>query len=125
MLINGAAIRFRTKARIELTSQARFLYGRQIMSPEEADSPARRIYLALQSVYIGPEEDRPAELARARELVEEYKAQAGPPLAREILDRALQAAANDECYQALKLVRRIVRYEDETLGRAPPSRGEA
>ena len=53
MIINGAPIRFRTKSRIELTAKARFLFGKQIMAPADADSPARRIYFALQSAYIG------------------------------------------------------------------------
>jgi flagellar protein FlbT len=53
MIVNGAPIRFRSKSRIELTAHARFLFGKQIMSPDEVDSPARRIYFALQSAYIG------------------------------------------------------------------------
>ena len=44
MIVNGAPIRFRTKSRIELTAKARFLFGKQIMPPDQADSPARRIY---------------------------------------------------------------------------------
>ena len=47
MIVNGAPIRFRTKSRIELTAKARFLFGKQIMPPDQADSPARRIYFAL------------------------------------------------------------------------------
>jgi flagellar protein FlbT len=42
-------------------------------------------------------------------------------LARDILDRALIAAEADDCYQALKLTRRIIRHEDAVLGRAPAS----
>ncbi len=55
MIVNGAPIRFRTRSRIELTAKARFLFGKQIMPPDQADSPARRIYFALQSAYIGSE----------------------------------------------------------------------
>jgi flagellar biosynthesis repressor protein FlbT len=69
MIINGAPIRFRTKSRIELTAKARFLFGKQIMAPDEADSPARRIYFALQSAYIGAEEERANGLIAARELI--------------------------------------------------------
>jgi flagellar biosynthesis repressor protein FlbT len=46
MIVNGAPIRFRTKSRIELTAKARFLFGKQIMPPDQVDSPARRIYFA-------------------------------------------------------------------------------
>ena len=73
MVVNGAPIRFRTKSRIELTAHARFLFGKQIMPPAEADTPARQIYFALQSAYIGTEEERPAGLALARELSDRFK----------------------------------------------------
>ena len=117
MIVNGAPIRFRTKSRIELTAHARFLFGKQIMSPDQADSPARRIYFALQRAYIGTEEERPQGLDTARKLSESFKAATTSLLAREILDRAIAAAENDDCYSALKLTRRIVRHEDSVLGR--------
>jgi len=117
MIVNGAPIRFRTKTRLELTARARFLFGKQIMAPERADSPARRIYFALQSAYIGEEAERVRGLAAATELVREFKESTTSALARDILDRAMAAAAADNCYQALKLARRIVRHEDAVLGR--------
>lgn len=120
MIVNGAPIRFRTKSRIELTARARFLFGKQIMPPDQADSPARRIYFALQSAYIGTEEEREGGLVAARELIAAFKAATTSGLAREILDRALVCAESDDCYQALKLARRIMRHEDAVLGRSPP-----
>ena len=121
MVINGAPIRFRTKSRIELTAHARFLFGKQIMPPGEADSPAQQIYFALQSAYIGTEEERPVGLAAAREYSERFKAATTSALARDILDRAIAAAEGDECYAALKLARRIIRHEDTVLGRVSPA----
>ena len=117
MIVNGAPIRFRTKSRIELTAKARFLFGKQIMPPDQADSPARRIYFALQTAYIGAEDERGAGLAAARDLIGQFKLATTSALAGEILDRALAAAEADDCYQALKLTRRIIRHEDSVLGR--------
>jgi flagellar protein FlbT len=119
MIVNGAPIRFRTKSRIELTAYARFLFGKQIMAPDQADSPARRIYFALQSAYIGTDPERVAGLSSAREQIRSFKMETTSALAREILDRALSAAEADDCYQALKLARRIIRHEDAVLGRTP------
>ncbi len=119
MVINGAPIRFRTKSRIELTAHARFLFGKQIMPPDEADSPARRIYFALQSAYIGTEDERVDALSSARSLCDRFKEATTSPLARDILDRAMAAAEADQCYAALKLARRIIRHEDTVLGRVP------
>ena len=112
MVVNGAAIRFRTKTRIELTSRARFLFGKQLMSPMEATTPARQIYYALQTAYVGNEEEREPALERARHLVRVFCADGLSDLARSVLDRTLEAASEDRCYAALKLARRIVRHED-------------
>ena len=117
MIVNGAPIRFRTKSRIELTAHARFLFGKQIMKPDEADSPARRIYYALQSAYIGVDEERGQGLVAARTLIGLFKQATTSELARDILDRALAAAEADDCYQSLKLARRIIRHEDTVLER--------
>ena len=118
MVVNGAPIRFRTKTRIELTAKARFLFGKQIMPPDQVDSPARRIYFAFQTAYIGNDEERPRGLESARSLIAAFKESTTSALAREILDRALAAAEDDNCYQALKLTRRIIRHEDAVLGRS-------
>jgi len=120
MIVNGAPIRFRTKSRIELTARARFLFGKQIMAPDQADSPARRIYFALQTAYIGNDDERDGGLVLARQLIADVSAATTSALAREILARALSLAESDECYQALKLVRRIISHEDAVLGRKPP-----
>ena len=117
MVVNGAPIRFRTKARIELAGHARFLFGKQIMGPEQAESPARRIYFALQTAYIGTEDERPCGLVLAGRLIEEFRTNTTSELAKDILTRAWQAAEADDCYRALKLVRRIIRHEDAIFNR--------
>jgi flagellar protein FlbT len=122
MIINGALVRFRTRSRIELVAKARFMFGKQIMTPEQADSPARRIYFALQTAYVGDEAERIRGLASAHELILEFKAATTSALAREILDRAEAAAAGDNCYLALKLTRRIINHEDSVLGRPVPAK---
>ena len=117
MIVNGASIRFRNKTRIELAAKARFLFGKQIMAPDAADTPARRIYFALQTAYIGTEEERVGGLAAALGLIREFQEATTSALAREILERALASARQDDCYSALKLVRRVIRHEDAVLGR--------
>ena len=120
MVVNGAAIRFRSRTRIELTAHARFLFGRQIMAPQEADTPARRIYFALQTAYIGDEQERREGLTEAVGLIEEFKVVTTSASASAILDAALACARADKCYHALRLARRVVRHEDAVLGRAAP-----
>jgi len=115
MIVNGAPIRFRTRSRIELTAKARFLFGKQIMAPDQVATPARRIYFALQSAYIGSEMERGAGLEAARHLIAAFHDATTSDLVRMILNQALVAAEEDDCYKALKLVRRIIQHEDAIL----------
>jgi flagellar biosynthesis repressor protein FlbT len=119
MIVNGAPIRFRTRSRIELTAKARFLFGKQIMPPDQVDSPARRIYFALQSAYIGTEAEREGGLDSARHFIADFQHATTSDLVRGILNQALVAAEEDNCYQALKLIRRIIQHEDAVLGKTP------
>jgi flagellar protein FlbT len=119
MIVNGAPIRFRTRSRIELTAKARFLFGKQIMPPDQVHSPARRIYFALQSAYIGTESEREGGLDSARSFIADFQQATTSDLARMILEQALLAAEEDDCYQALKLIRRIIQHEDAVLGKTP------
>ena len=117
MVVNGAAIRFRGKTRIELTAHARFLFGRQIMPPAEADSPARRIYYALQTAYIGDDDERRCGLEEARLRAGEFKEATTSAQATALLDQAIAYADSGKNYQALRLARRVVQHEDAVLGR--------
>ena len=119
MIVNGAPIRFRNRARIELTARARFLFGKQLMKPEMANSPARRIYFALQTAYIGDHGEREIGLDLARDLIKDFVEATTSEIVRELLDRALKAAEADQCYQALKLARRVMRHEEVVLGLSP------
>jgi flagellar protein FlbT len=115
MVVNGAAIRFRAKTRIELTARARFLFGRQIMPPDQAVTPARRIYYALQAAYIGEPAERAVGLATARLRIAEFKRATTSPTAAALLDQALELAEADNCYQALRLARRVMQHEAAVL----------
>jgi flagellar protein FlbT len=116
MIVNGAPIRFRNRARIELTARARFLFGKQLMTPDMANTPARRIYFALQTAYIGDHEERKIGLQLARDLIGEFREATTSTMVRDLLDRALRSAEADQCYQALKLARRVMRHEEVVLG---------
>jgi flagellar protein FlbT len=125
MVVNGASIRFRNRTRIELAAKARFLFGKQIMPPEAATTPARRVYLALQTAYVGSEEERPAGLAAARRLIAEFQEATTSALAGEMLREALTCAETDDCYQALKLARRVIQQEEAMLGLPPQAASRA
>jgi len=125
MVVNGAPIRFRNRARIELAAKARFLFGKQIMPPEGADTPARRIYFALQTAYIGTEPERAQGLETARRLIAEFAEATTSAMVRDMLAEALRIAESEDCYAALKIARRVMRHEEEVLGLPPPPSARA
>lgn len=119
MVVNGASMRFRSRTRVELVARARFLFGKQVMQPEGANTPARRIYFALQCAYVGPEEEREQAMADAHRLAGEFQEATTSNMARQLLDRALMLAEQDDWYQALRLVRHVMRHEAAVLGLDP------
>jgi flagellar protein FlbT len=123
LIINGASMRIRNKTRIELNGPARFLFGKQIMPPGGDTTPARRIYYAIQTAYIGNEQERPPAREAARGFCSDFASHTTSRLAVELLNDAMRAVDEDRCYDALKLIRRIILHEDAILkGGAGPVR---
>src|SRR3978361_1272469 len=106
LVINGAAIHFVTGADIRLANKARFLFGRQIMAPAEANTAARRIYYALQVAHVGEPEERAAALGEAALLIDMFARETTSATARRLLGEALRAAHGGNTYLALKIARR-------------------
>ena len=115
LVINGAAIHFVSSAEIRLANRARFLFGRQIMAPAEASSPARRIYFALQSAHVGEPDERTTALQEAAFLIDMFCTETTSETARRLLRAALAAVREGKGWQALKLARRVVSHESAVL----------
>ncbi len=89
------------------------------MAPDGANTPARRIYFALQTAYIGADDEREGGRIAAQQLIADFQEATTSPTARDLLAQALAAAEADDGYTALKLARRVMRHEEEVLGIAP------
>jgi len=124
LIINGAALRFRTRTIVELPAKADILYGKQILAPEEATTPARRLYAALQNAYITSGEERAAYLAHAITLARDFSAATTSPTAQRFAEEIEQAAAAHAFYPALRLCRRLIAHEDAVFARAPSTSEE-
>jgi flagellar protein FlbT len=122
LIINGAPMRVRNKTRIELNGPARFMFGNQIMPPGADTTPARRIYYAIQTAYIGNDQERPAAREAARSFCADFASHTTSRLAVEILNDAVRAVNADRCYDALKLIRRIIAHEDAVMKQADNGR---
>ncbi|HEY8611421.1 MAG TPA: flagellar biosynthesis repressor FlbT [Roseomonas sp.] len=115
MLVNGAALQFKTRTSVMLGNHARFLFGKQIMSQEDARTPARRIYFAIQAAYVAEDAERPAYIVAARELTDEYSAATTSDTARAILVSAIAALERGDCWEAMRGLRRLFAHDDAVL----------
>lgn len=111
---NGDA---RTRFFIEGT--APILREKDIMTPKTADSPAKRVYLAVQLMYLSGETQENHDLYF--NLVREFlnAAPSALPIVAEINNRILSG----DVYKALKAARQLMAYEQELIAHATGSSG--
>lgn len=113
MIIGGAVItNGTTKTNLIVENKVAILRQKDIMSAEKATSPARRIYFAIQLMYIDE-----ASLADHHKLywklVREFLNAA--PSAMGIIDRISEEIVNSRYYQALKACKKLIAYEEEII----------
>jgi flagellar protein FlbT len=123
LLVNGASLQFKTRTTMLVSNHVRFLFGRQIMEPEDATTPARRIYLAMQSAYVCDDQERPALVQTARALTEAYIAATTVEGARQALRLALAEMEAGEFWSAMRRVRTLFPHDDALLQQ--PEEGDA
>ena len=83
--INGAVIRIDRKASIELLNEVTFLLENHVMQAEEATTLIRQIYFAVQIMLMDP-----------------TAASSATPLARSLIESALQAYRTPELAAGLR-----------------------
>ena len=98
---------------------APILREKDIMTAERANTPARRIYLAIQLMYIShdPTSHHDLYFTLMRELV-----QAAPSAWKHIANINNQILTGD-LYKALKSAKKLIDYEQELLENAKRSKG--
>ncbi len=107
------------RTRLVIQGTAPILRERDIMTPERADSPAKRIYLAVQLMYTSrdPRAHHDIYFALVSDII-----QAAPtiwPYIEAINNRILTG----EMYKALKEAKRLVAYEQKVLEHAKRGAG--
>lgn len=102
------------RTRFLVDGNAPILRERDIMTAERADTPAKRIYLAVQLMYIGrdPSKQHEVYFALMQDIV-----QAAPSAGRYIADINNQILTGD-LYKALKSAKKLIEYEQELLTHA-------
>jgi flagellar protein FlbT len=88
------------------------LRQKDILSEEEATSPSRRVYFVIQLMYIDTEKLVEYH-GKYWELVNDILAAA--PSTKPYIERISEQIVACEYYQALKLTRKLMNYEEELL----------
>ena len=130
-VVNGAVVQNGDRrAALVLQNKASVLREKDIMLPEEANTPARRIYFPVMLLYLregDPDEQYAAFTQRLSEFM-------GAVRDQDVLAECLGVSRDviaGEFYRALMRCRKIMAYEAERLGMAAhvdssvPTRGHA
>ena len=113
IIINGAVIENAGEATtIILHNRVDILRRKEVMSEAEANSPARRVYYALQCAYLF-DSDRPRYLDLYRQFAKDYVEAA--PSAAAILDEVNGLVASERYYDALRRTQDLMDHETERL----------
>ncbi|MFZ5484207.1 MAG: flagellar biosynthesis repressor FlbT [Pseudomonadota bacterium] len=113
MLIGGAVIQNGDhRCELMVLNDVPILREKDIIAESEADTPAKRIYLAVQLMYIDGE--RLAEYHQLYwGLVKDVVAAA--PSALSYVDEMSHCILDGRYYQALKVASRLIQYEKELI----------
>jgi flagellar protein FlbT len=114
MIIGGAVVTNGNATSCDLVIQNKtpILRQKDILTEEKADSPCRRIYYAIQLMYI--DEDNLAAYHKVYwDLVIDV-VQAAPSIVA-LIDSINEHILHRRYYQALKLTKRLIDYEQEAI----------
>lgn len=99
------------RTRFFIEGEAPILREKDILTPESADTPAKRIYLAVQLMYLKGELSNHHEVYFP--LVKDFLAAA--PRATPIIADVNNLLLTGEFYKALKEVKKLIAFEEEVL----------
>ena len=105
------------RTRLFIDGRAPILREKDILTPETATSPAKRIYLAVQLMYL--DEDTTKLQEKYFKLVDEILAAA--PSMLPYVDEINNEILTGELYKALKAAGKLIRYEEDLLANAKSS----
>lgn len=116
MIVNGAVIRATGRTQFVIENQAAILRDREVMRPEQATTPARRLYFACMMAYID-EANLSQHQDRIIEMLRDLLGALESDEARAACIRFASLVAIPDFYRALAECRSLISYEAEALAR--------
>ncbi|MEJ2157558.1 MAG: flagellar biosynthesis repressor FlbT [Desulfobacteraceae bacterium] len=115
MILGGAVItNGSSKCEFVVENKVSILRQNNIMVPEKATSPARRIYLAIQLMYVDPSQ-MVAHQKTYWQLVKEFVDAA--PSSLGLVDQINECIFQENYYEAIKLAKQLIEFEQEVIKR--------
>jgi flagellar protein FlbT len=115
MIIGGAVVtNGNFKSELHIENNVPILRQKDIMGEKDANTPTRRIYFAIQLMYID-EQNLALHHKTYWKLVQDFIQAA--PTALPLVDQISNKILGGEHYQALKLARKLIEYEEEIISR--------
>ncbi len=113
MIIGGAVLtNGNSKSNLIVENKVPILRDKDILNESEATTPGRRIYFAIQLMYID-EENLIVHHNSYWDLVKDFLNAAPSQLA--VVDEMSEHILQRRYYKALKLCRKLINYEEEIL----------
>ncbi|MDI9408921.1 MAG: flagellar biosynthesis repressor FlbT [Candidatus Pacebacteria bacterium] len=119
-VVNGAVITVLKPTTLIINNMVSMLLEKQIMHPNKAVTPARRIYYAVQCVYMAEEHERQHFLDNFESLVSEYETITVLVPVRDMLKQIREQLAAKQYYEALKSCNALIEHEDWLLSLSKP-----
>lgn len=115
-VLNGAVVQNGDRrAALILQNKASVLREKDIMQPDEAVTPARRIYFPVMMMYLDESEASTFYDEFARRVTEFMGVVRQAEVLADCVDASRLVMAR-EYYKALMACRKLIEYEDEVLG---------
>ncbi len=121
LIINGALLSCLSNTSLLIHNRVTLLHENQIMKPDEANTPARRIYFSLQSVYMASEEEYPQFREQFDGYFNQFYGVTTSEQIKQKMDEIRTMVDAGDIYRALKAVRDVIDYEDVVLRLAAAS----
>lgn len=117
MIVNGAVVRAVGRTDVVVENKVSLLRGREVMTPEEATTPARRLYVACMFAYIDGEGGRAGHQERIVALLGDMVHALEAAEAKAICARIARRLAAGDYYRAMGECRALIAYETQALAR--------
>lgn len=119
-VVNGAVITVLKPTTLIINNMVSMLLEKQIIHPKNAVTPARRIYYAVQCVYMAEEHERQQFLNNFETVISEYEGVTVLTPVRDMLKQIREQLAAKQYYDALKSCNALIEHEDWLLSLSKP-----